>query len=160
MSEQEPTVITLDNQNSVQILAQYIEVAQQKGAYLLNEAEILKRGMDVLINNIHDKEIDTNMAKQLLIQGVNKGQRHGAYTLNDAALLSKVVLFVAQETAPAQAAPAQAAPAQAAPVQAAPVQAAPVQEEQIQEEQIQEEPEDSDDLSDLAEPIPLKPKEV
>ena len=160
MSEQEPTVITLDNQNSVQILAQYIEVAQQKGAYLLNEAEILKRGMDVLINNIHDKEIDTNMAKQLLIQGVNKGQRHGAYTLNDAALLSKVVLFVAQETAPAQAAPAQAAPAQAAPVQAAPVQAAPVQAAPVQEEQIQEEPEDSDDLSDLAEPIPLKPKEV
>jgi len=160
MSEQEPTVITLDNQNSVQILAQYIEVAQQKGAYLLNEAEILKRGMDVLMNNIHDKEIDTNMAKQLLIQGVNKGQRHGAYTLNDAALLSKVVLFVAQETAPAQAAPVQAAPVQAAPVQAAPVQAAPVQAAPVQEEQIQEEPEDSDDLSDLAEPIPLKPKEV
>lgn len=162
MSEQEPTVITLDNQNSVQILAQYIEVAQQKGAYLLNEAEILKRGMDVLINNIHDKEIDTNMAKQLLIQGVNKGQRHGAYTLNDAALLSKVVLFVAQETAPAQAqvqVPVQASKP-TIPVQAVPVQAVPVQEEQIQEEQIQEEPEDSDDLSDLAEPIPLKPKEV
>ena len=166
MSEQEPTVITLDNQNSVQILAQYIEVAQQKGAYLLNEAEILKRGMDVLMNNIHDKEIDTNMAKQLLIQGVNKGQRHGAYTLNDAALLSKVVLFIAQETAPA---PVQASkptiPVQASkptiPVQEAPeqVQEAP---EQVQEapEQVPEEPEDSDDLSDLAEPIPLKPKEV
>lgn len=151
MSEQEPTVITLDNQNSVQILAQYIEVAQQKGAYLLNEAEILKRAMDVLMNNIHDKEIDANMAKQLLIQGVNKGQRHGAYTLNDAALLSKVVLFVAQETAPATQVPA--------PVQASkptiPVQAAPVQEEPVQEDPV-----DSDDLSDLAEPIPLKPKEV
>jgi hypothetical protein len=163
MSEQEPTVITLDNQNSVQILAQYIEVAQQKGAYLLNEAEILKRGMDVLMNNIHDKEIDTNMAKQLLIQGVNKGQRHGAYTLNDAALLSKVVLFVAQETAPAPAS-AQVSkptiPVQAAPVQAEQVQAAPVQEEQVQAAPVQEEPEDSDDLSDLAEPIPLKPKEV
>ena len=149
MSEQEPTVITLDNQNSVQILAQYIEVAQQKGAYLLNEAEILKRAMDVLINNIHDKEIDANMAKQLLIQGVNKGQRHGAYTLNDAALLSKVVLFVAQETAPATQVPAQASKP------TIPVQAAPVQEEQVQEEPV-----DSDDLSDLAEPIPLKPKEV
>jgi len=159
MSEQEPTVITLDNQNSVQILAQYIEVAQQKGAYLLNEAEILKRGMDVLMNNIHDKEIDTNMAKQLLIQGVNKGQRHGAYTLNDAALLSKVVLFIAQETAPAQV-PVQASkptiPVQVAPEQ---VQEAPEQVQEVQE-QDQEEPEDSDDLSDLAEPIPLKPKEV
>jgi hypothetical protein len=157
MSEQEPTVITLDNQNSVQILAQYIEVAQQKGAYLLNEAEILKRGMDVLMNNIHDKEIDTNMAKQLLIQGVNKGQRHGAYTLNDAALLSKVVLFVAQETVPAQVpVPAQvSAPAQV-PVQV-PVQ---VSAPEPTPEPVQEEPEDSDDLSDLAEPIPLKPKEV
>lgn len=142
MSEQEPTVITLDNQNSIQILAQYIEVAQQKGAYLLNEAEILKRAMDVIMNNVPDKEIDTNMAKQLLIQGVNKGQRHGAYTLNDASLLSKVVIFVAQGTPMSQEANPQA-PAAPAPVQEAPVQSV-----------------DPDDLSDLAEPIPLKPKEV
>ena len=145
MSEQEPTVITLDNQNSVQILAQYIEVAQQKGAYLLNEAEILKRAMDVLMNSVPDKEIDANMAKQLLIQGVNKGQRHGAYTLNDAALLSKVVLFVAQgsgEAAQAQSASQQVQQAAPAPVQSV----APSV--------------DSDDLSDLADPIPLKPKEV
>jgi len=139
MSEQEPTVITLDNQNSIQILAQYIEVAQQKGAYLLNEAEILKRAMDVLMNNVPDKEIDANMAKQLLIQGVNKGQRHGAYTLNDAALLSKVVIFVAQGT--------QESNPQAPANPSAP---APVSVQSV----------DSDDLSDLAEPIPLKPKEV
>ena len=141
MSEQEPTVITLDNQNSIQILAQYIEVAQQKGAYLLNEAEILKRAMDVLMNNVPDKEIDANMAKQLLIQGVNKGQRHGAYTLNDAALLSKVVIFVAQGTQESNP-QAPANPSAPAP--------APVSVQSV----------DSDDLSDLAEPIPLKPKEV
>lgn len=141
MSEQEPTVITLDNQNSVQILAQYIEVAQQKGAYLLNEAEILKRAMDVLMNNVPDKEIDANMAKQLLIQGVNKGQRHGAYTLNDAALLSKVVLFVAQGTPEGQAQQS----------------LAPVSTEASIPSHTQSDP---DDLSDLADPIPLKPKEV
>lgn len=143
MSEQqEPTVITLDDKNSVQILSQYIEVAQQKGAYLLNEAEILKRSMDVLMNNVPDKEIDTSLAKQLLIQGVNKGQRHGAYTLNDAALLSKVVMFVANSLQP------QDQPSQPAPVSQAP---------QPQSSNLQS---SIDDLSDLAEPIPLKPKEV
>lgn len=146
MSEQEPTVITLDDKNSIQILAQYIEVAQQKGAYLLNEAEILKRAMDVLMNNIPDKEIDNNMAKNLLIQGVNKGQRHGAYTLNDAALLSKVVLFVAQGV-----------PQLAAQTQP---QSAEVPASTQDVSTHQESEEESDDLSDLAEPIPLKPKEV
>jgi hypothetical protein len=147
MSEQEPTVITLDNQNSLQILAQYIEVAQQKGAYLLNEAEILKRAMDVLMNNVPDKEIDANMAKQLLIQGINKGQRHGAYTLNDASLLSKVVIFVAQGVQEANPQAPQAPQALQAS-QASQAPQAPVQSV------------DPDDLSDLAEPIPLKPKEV
>ncbi len=140
--QQEPTVITLDNTNSIQILGQYIEVAQQKGAYLLNEAEILKRGMDVLINNVPDKEIDNSMAKQLLIQGVNKGQKHGAYTLNDAALLSKVVMFVATSLQQEQ-----------GQVQ---------QTEQVQhtESNSSSFKQSEDDLSDLAEPIPLKPKEV
>lgn len=147
MSEQqEPTVITLDDKNSVQIMAQYIEVAQQKGAYLLNEAEILKRSMDVLMNNVPDKEIDSTMAKQLLIQGVNKGQRHGAYTLNDAALLSKVVMFVANTLQP-QDQPSQPAVSNLGPQPSAPSAPSSVSTS-------------SDDLSDLAEPIPLKPKEV
>jgi hypothetical protein len=143
-TEQEPTVITLDNTNSIQILAQYIEVAQQKGAYLLNEAEILKRGMDVLINNVPDKEIDSSMAKQLLIQGVNKGQKHGAYTLNDAALLSKVVMFVANSLQG----------------QGQEQQVGDVQHTQHTEPSSQHSRLSEDDLSDLAEPIPLKPKEV
>ena len=145
MSAEQPTMITLDNTNSIQILAQYIEVAQQKGAYLLNEAEILKRAMDVLMNNVPDKEIDANMAKQLLIQGVNKGQRHGSYTLNDAALLSKVVLFVAQGN-------------EAAQVQSAP--SGQSSNSATTNVQSVSESVDTDDLSDLADPIPLKPKEV
>jgi hypothetical protein len=146
MSEQqEPTVITLDNQNSVQILAQYIEVAQQKGAYLLNEAEILKRAMDVIMNNVHDKDIDANMAKQLLIQGVTKGQRHGAYTLNDAALLSKVVVFVVQGVQGVDGVQSQTDSS--------------VSQEQSTVQSVSQSV-DPDDLSDLADPIPLKPKEV
>jgi hypothetical protein len=151
MSTEQPTMITLDNNNSIQILAQYVEVAQQKGAYLLTEAEILKRSMDVLINNIPDKEIDSNMAKQFLIQGVVKGQKHGSYTLNDAALLNKVVMFVTN-TLPNQEQEQQQQQEQQQSFQQS-VPEVPVTSKPVTEE-------DRDDLSDLAEPIPLKPKEV
>jgi hypothetical protein len=162
MSAEQPTMITLDNTNSIQILAQYIEVAQQKGAYLLTEAEILKRAMDVLINNIPDKEIDTNMAKQFLIQGVVKGQKHGSYTLNDAALLNKVVMFVSN-TLPQQ--PVQQGTPEVPVLQQSKPQSKP-EVPVLQQSKPQSKPEvpaveeDGDDLSDLAEPIPLKPKEV
>jgi uncharacterized protein YifE (UPF0438 family) len=144
-SSEEPTVITLDNTNSIQILAQYIEHAQQKGAYLLNEAEILKRAVEVLLNNVHDNELNESNSKSLLVQGVHKGQRHGAYTLNDASLLSKVVNFV---TATEQ------------PQQNPPVPDASEQQNLVKHENVSEENTNIDDLSDLAEPIPLKPKEV
>ena len=144
----EPTVLTLDNTNSVHILSQYVELAQQKGAFLLNEAELLKRASDVLLNNIPDQEINHQMSIQLLIQGVNKGQKHGAYTLNDASLLSKVIQFITtsfqQSPTPNE--------AQSAPQSS--------QQETQQEETQQEDTYNEDDLADLANPIPLKPKEV
>ena len=81
---EQPTVITLNNTNSIQILVQYIELAQQKGAFDLNEAELLKRSSDVLLNNANDTELNQINATQLLIQGIHKGQKSGAYRLNDA----------------------------------------------------------------------------
>lgn len=147
-SQQDPTVITLNDTNSIQILAQYVEVAQQKGAFLLNEAELLKKSIDVLINNVPDNEINTDTAKSILIQGINKGQKNGSYTLNDASLLNKVVQFVIN-TLPAE----YKQPPQPQP-QSQPPQPQP-QPQQPQPTQSQ-----SDDLSDLADPIPLKPKEV
>lgn len=140
--------ITLDANNSVQILGQFVEVAQLKGAYLLQEAEALKRAMDVLFANSQDKDVNEVLAKQLLIQGVQKGQRHGAYTLNDAALLSKVVQLVV-ESLPSEQQQPQPQPQQ--------VQEQPSQESKPVESSSSV---SSDDLSDLAEPIPLKPKEV
>lgn len=134
------SVITLDDNNSIHILAKYVEFAQEKGAFLLNEAEVLKRSADCLLLNVQDNEINHNMAKQLLIQGVNKGQKHGAYTLNDAALLSKVVQFVASSLSQPE-----------------------TKEEhtdQDQEEEKQHQQDEDDDLFDLSEPIPLRPKEV
>lgn len=148
---QQPTVITLDNNNSIQILSQYIELAQTKGAYILSEAELLKRAVDCIVNNVPDKEINAINGRQLLIQGIHKGQRHGAFTLNDAALLSKVVQFI--ETS------IQATLEQ---MNNASVEQ-PVSQPEVATEQAEQSHEgvsQSDDLSDLADPVPLKPKEV
>lgn len=131
----EPTVINLDNTNSMQILIQYIELAQQKGAFLLQEAELLKRAQDFITNNVPDSDINESNAKNLIIQGIHKGQRHGAYTLNDAALLSKVVQFVTNNQN-------QNIPQITKPTN------------------TNTNTNTDDDLSDLAEPIPLMPKEV
>jgi hypothetical protein len=134
------STITLDDSNSLSILNQYIELAQQKGAYLLSEAELLKRASDVLMNNVQDNEVNQGNAKQLLVQGVQKGQRHGAYTLSDAALLHKVVTYLASQSQSSQASQSQS---QAQAPSPAPIAI-----------------EDDDDLADLAEPIPLRPKVV
>ena len=132
--QKDSQVITLTNENSVQFLFQFVEMAQQKGAYLLQEAELLKRAGDVAVNNVQDHEINQVNARQLLIQGVHKGQRAGAYSLNDAALLSKVVQFVMSNME---------------------------KEQQLPLAQDAENVESaSEDLADLSEPIPLKPKEV
>lgn len=133
----EPTVITLDAQNSAQILTQYVELAQQKGAFLLPEAELLKRASDVLLNKVPDAEINVTAAYSLLVQGVQKGQRHGAYTLNDASLLSKVVQFVGSQSDNL---------ASSLPTPSSPP--------------TPSQPQNDFDLSDLSDPIPLKPKEI
>jgi hypothetical protein len=160
---EDPTVITLNDKNTVEILSKYVEVAQQKGAYLLQEAEVLKRACDVLLYNIVDKEINKNMAKQLLIQGVVKGQTHGAYSLNDASLLHKVIMFVSTSLQSQQ--PQPVVPLDDAPLEQAD---APQPEPQVSKPELllekviskSDQQEDEYDLSDLAEPIPLKPKEV
>lgn len=140
--QQEPSVITLTSQNSAQILTQYVELAQGKGAFTLAEAELLKRAADVAVRSAVDAELNASNSRQLLVQGVHKGQRHGAYTLNDAALLSKVVQFVSAQLQSGQGfdtpEPVPEAPAAAVPAAVS----------------------NEDDLSDLAEPIPLKAKEV
>ena len=142
MTEQqtEPTVITLDSLTSIQIVSQYIELAQSKGAFILAEAELLKRASDLLLKNVPDTELTPVTSRQLLIQGIHKGQRHGAFTLNDAALLSKVVQYITANID-------------------APNEASTPTDPQAESQGIQEQS-TYDDLSDLAEPIPLKPKEV
>jgi hypothetical protein len=134
MSEQQqPQTITLNAKNSVEILTQYVEVAQKSGAFLLPESDILKRCKDVLLRGAQDAEINVPTARNLFVQAINKGQSKGAYTLDDASILHKVCQYVSQNLSEL--------------VEAAPAAAS---------EPI------SDDLSSLSEPVPLRsgPKTV
>ena len=131
--QQQPQVITLDNRNSVEILAQFIEVAQKAGSFLLPESDLLKRARDVLLRGAEDPEVNIPTARNLFIQAVNKGQSKGAYSLEDASILHKVCQFVAQNLS-AEAPAASEAPSEA-PV-------APSASE--------------DDLDSLSDPVPLR----
>jgi hypothetical protein len=151
--QEQPSVITLTKENSINIFIQYIEIAQKVGAYELKEADILKRASDVLIHHTKDHEISENLAINLLIQGINKAQKHGgAYTLNDAALLHKVIQYIVT---------AQSTPAPQNEV----VTEVPQSEEtsEITSDVLDstDNAEDSDDdLASLSEPVPLRPKEI
>lgn len=134
--QQQPQVITLDNRNSVEILAQYIEVAQKAGAFLLPESDLLKRARDVLLRGTEDPEVNIPTARNLFIQAVSKGQSKGAYTLEDASILHKVCQFVAQNLS------AEAPAASEAPAAPAPASSAPSASE--------------DDLDSLSDPVPLR----
>ena len=89
-----PQIITLDNSNSVQIILQFVDVAQKAGTFLLSEADILKRCRDVLLSNATDPEINVVQAKQLIVQAVIKGQSKGCFTLDDASILHKVCQYI------------------------------------------------------------------
>lgn len=95
MSE-EPISIPLNYSNCLGIMFKYIELIQQKGVFSLEEAHLLKRAWDVLVNNVTDK--DPNLTKttslNLFIQGVVKGQSNGCFTLNDAFIVYNVVKFL------------------------------------------------------------------
>ena len=127
-SETQPTVITLDTRNSVQILLKFVEVAQKAGAFLLPESDILKRCKDVLLSGAQDQEINIPQARQLLIQAINKGQSKGSYSLDDASILHKVCQFLQANLT----------------VEDTPTQVSS----------------DTDDLSALSEPVPLKTPRV
>lgn len=142
-SSQQQNAIELNEPNALMILKQYIEVAQQKGAYMLSEAGLLKRAMEVAVGGAQDDEINGLTAKSLLIQGVQKGQRQGAYTLSDAALLDRVVNFVVAQTNNASQLPTQTQ--------------TQTQTQALSAPGVEE---DGGDLDELSAPVPLKPKEV
>lgn len=157
--QEQPSVITLSKENSINIFVQYIEIAQKVGAYELKEADILKRASDVLIHHAKDPEISENLAINLLIQGINKAQKHGgAYTLNDAALLHKVIQYIVT---------AQSAPAPQNEVVTDVATVSPQSEETSEItaaapvlDGVDNAEDSDDDLASLSEPVPLRPKEI
>jgi hypothetical protein len=148
---QEPQVITLNDSNSVQILVQYVEVAQKSGAFLLAESDLLKRCRDVLLQGASDAEVTVSLARQLLVQAVNKGQAKGAYNLDDASILHKVCQYVGANLE------AQAAPQAQEQVSQQQASQQPVASVRETVEEVEEEVEDDlDDLNSLSAPVPLK----
>lgn len=91
--------ITVTNENCVGFIEKYIEHAQQKGAYVLQEADLLQRSLNVLKGNTNDEtELNEESSRQLVVQGVIKGQKNGVYTLADAAFLYNLVVFFQEAT--------------------------------------------------------------
>ena len=132
MSEQQPTTITLDSKNSIEILTQFVETAQKHGSFLLAESDVLKRCKDVLIRGLQDEEINIPTARNLFVQAVNKGQSKGAYTLDEASILHKVCQYVSQNIS----------------------EQSHIQPPQQQQQVLSKSQED--DLNSLSDPVPLR----
>jgi hypothetical protein len=84
--------ITLNLENSIKLLVQYINVAQKNGAYSLQEADTLEKGVGLL--NGEPSKSDLENGLNCLIQGVVKGQKHGSYSLSDASILYNIIVFL------------------------------------------------------------------
>jgi hypothetical protein len=123
----QPQSITLDSKNSIEILSQFIDVANKNGTFTLAEADILNRARGVLLKGTQDNEINESTGRNLFIQAITKGQSKGSYSLEEASILHQVCTFVSSNLQ--------------APLP-------PVSQETT--------PETSDDLSELSDPVPLR----
>lgn len=96
---------TINKENSIKLLTQYIDLAQQKGAFLLQEASVLKKAVDFFNPDVKKKpsfgEVGQDpeiIAITLLLRGVQRGQAHGnAYNLADAAMIWDITEFWIKE---------------------------------------------------------------
>lgn len=141
-STPQPQVITLNMTNSIELLSQYIEVAQKAGAFVLAESDLLKRCRDVLMRGAQDHEINTHTAKNLFIQAVNKGQSKGAYSLEEASVIHKICQFVLQNINE--------------DVRFLNAHTSENTSESVQKTQLDESDDLSDDLDSLSDPVPLR----
>lgn len=158
-SSQQPQTIELNVPNTQRLLSQFVELAQSKGAYFLNEASLLKRALDVLLLNVSDAEINESTARSLVIQGVQKGQKSGAYTLNDAAVLDKLVTYLlanSQVDLPQQ---PEKQGESSVPVPSTPTNT--TEHAPVAQPKLPPAPQKVDeDITELTAPVPLVPKEI
>jgi hypothetical protein len=151
--------ITLNLENSIKLLVQYINVAQKNGAYSLQEADTLEKGVGLL--NGEPSKSDLENGLNCLIQGVVKGQKHGSYSLSDASILYNIIVFLTTPpNVPSTSVPVpltQNALAGKVPVTSTQApKPEPVTQNALSDKvQVQE---DDDDVTfDLSESVPLRP---
>ena len=93
--------IPLNMENAEKILCTFVERAQNNkdrgSPYELSDADVLVKSMTVVSGTPVDG-VTRLQARQNLINGVLKGQKHGCYTLQDAASLWTVVGYIVNET--------------------------------------------------------------
>jgi hypothetical protein len=88
----------LTKENVHVFLGRFIEIANLKGAYALQESNILTKAIDYLSPEVKNKptlrEDDPNpraTALDLLVKGALKAQKEGAFFLRDSAALYEIV---------------------------------------------------------------------
>ncbi|KAJ3031233.1 hypothetical protein HDV00_008478 [Rhizophlyctis rosea] len=101
MSQVQPTPT---KENCVQMLRQFVEGANLKGAYTLKEANLLGKAIDVVDPAVKTKPIlaenDPNprlTALKLLTSAAHKAQAAGSFLIKDSSLLYDVVELVNKE---------------------------------------------------------------
>jgi hypothetical protein len=88
--------VELDWGMAIKVLTHFVQRAQTKSSYKLQEAGILYRAVNFFSGE--EKEMTELQATRLLVNGIHIGQSNGVYTLEEAGLLqTKFLPFIDQE---------------------------------------------------------------
>ena len=82
-----PTVLTINKDNVFQIIVKYIETANSKGAYTLEDADVLKQCFDTILHGAKDNGFPLKSAKSAIVQALVKGQARGSFTITDSSVI-------------------------------------------------------------------------
>lgn len=89
-----PQQVNIDRSNMFILVAQFLELVQQRGKYSFAEAFNLKNALDDVIGNTEKAELTS---RDLMLQGLKLGQERGAFTLQDASNIHKLLEFIEHE---------------------------------------------------------------
>ena len=111
MAEQQQTIPEeLSQDESLKVLVGALNVAQRKGKFSFDEAEVMSKAVrtfQIAKDGETLPEIPTNVSQEdaikILIGGVNTAQQRGAYSIDNASAMAKAVRAFAQTQAPAPA---------------------------------------------------------
>lgn len=101
MSSTEPHSVNLKDieltwDTATKIVIHFVQKAQSKSAFKLQEAGILFRAVNFFSGE--EKELTESQSLKLLLNGVHVGQSHGCFTLEEAGILqNKFIPFLETE---------------------------------------------------------------